>query len=191
MQEEWSLIEQAREGDMRAFRTLVERHRKKVLWLAFDLTGDFQDAEDISQETFIKMYKALPSFRGEARLGSWLHRITVNTWINFRRGCKGRMKRLEGPLDERLDEGCVEVGNSGVPEAERKAEDHFTRKQIHRALDKLSDRERSVFVMRHFHSLKLDEIGEALQLAVGTVKTLNFRALNKMRDTLKVLSPEA
>jgi RNA polymerase sigma-70 factor (ECF subfamily) len=184
LREEWELIQRARDGDRRAFRELVELHRKQVLHLAYDLSGDLQDAEDISQETFVKMYRALHTFRGDSRLSTWLHRITVNTWHNQRRSKSDRARQAEQPLDDSLAGDCAEAVGQREATPDRRAEDAFARKRILGALQRLSGRERSVFVLRHFHEYKLDEVGEALSLSTGTVKTLNFRALKKMRELL-------
>jgi hypothetical protein len=83
--EEQLLIQRARNGEMGTFRELVELHKKKIYYLSLDLTGNHHDAEDLSQEVFIKAYRALKNFRGDAKFNSWLHRITVNTCISQRR----------------------------------------------------------------------------------------------------------
>ncbi|UCE05915.1 MAG: sigma-70 family RNA polymerase sigma factor, partial [bacterium] len=83
--EEQVLIECARNGEMGAFRELVERYKKKIYYLSLDLTGNHHDAEDLSQEVFIKAYRNLKKFRGDAKFNSWLYRIMVNTCISQRR----------------------------------------------------------------------------------------------------------
>lgn len=190
MQEERSLIKQARDGDMKAFRALVERHREKVFWLAYDLAGDIQDAEDLSQETFVKMFRALRSFRGDAKLSSWLHRITVNNWLSSSRRGTEKLKKIMQPLDEETAEQFPDGSGSQFSDPEKQADSDFMRRQILKALDRLSGRERSVFVMRHFHGSKTAEISKALSISIGTVKTLHFRAIRKMRNSLGHLASE-
>jgi RNA polymerase sigma-70 factor, ECF subfamily len=188
--EELSLIRQARGGDRKAFRTLVERHQQRIFWLAYDLTGDMQDAEDLSQETFVRMFRSLGSFRGEAKLSSWLHRITVNIWISTRRRGNEKLREMEQPLEDELVDNIADRGGSAESNPERQADSGLKRKLIQKALDRLSDRERAVFVMRHFHGSKTAEIGRALDLSAGTIKALHFRAIKKMRNSLGHLSTE-
>jgi len=83
--DEQVLIQRARIGEMSAFRELVEQYKKKIYYLSLDLTGNHHDAEDLSQEVFIKAYRSLKNFRGDAKFNSWLYRITVNTCISQRR----------------------------------------------------------------------------------------------------------
>ena len=190
MPEELSLIKKARNGDRKAFRQLVERHQQRIFWLAYDLTGDMQDAEDLSQETFVRMFRSLGSFRGDARLSSWLHRITVNIWISTRRRGREKMREMEQPLEDGLVDTIADRSGSMGADPEKQADSDFTRKQILKALDRLSDRERAVFALRHFHGSKTTEIGKALSLSPGTIKTLHFRAIKKMRNFLEYLSTE-
>ncbi len=177
MREEPSLIRQAQEGDRRAFRTLVERHQQRIFWLAYDLTGNMQDAQDLSQETFVKMFRSLGFFRGDAKLSSWLHRITVNSWISTRRRGREKLREMEQPLEDEIVENRADWDLETNPE--RSVDNDLKRRQIQRALERLSDRERAVFVMRHFHGSKTAEICGALNLTSGTVKTLHFRAIKK------------
>ena len=85
MDQEKRIIQQAQNGEKNAFRQLVDVHKKRVYYLAYDLTGNHQDAEDLSQEVFMKAYKSLSKFRGESKFSSWLHRITVNLFIDMKR----------------------------------------------------------------------------------------------------------
>ena len=190
MQEERDLILLAQNGDMNAFRKLVERHQKRILWLAFDLSGNMQDAEDISQEIFVKMFKSLKKFRGESKLSSWLYKITVNTWLNESRKGSTRVKKMQEPLDENLIES--QAGGLGYLPAdpEREAESALLNKRFRKAFELLSRRELSVFMLRHYHDHKITEIGKILDLSAGTVKSLLFRAVKKMQKRLECLSDE-
>jgi len=190
LQEERDLILLAQNGDMNAFRKLVERHQKRILWLAFDLSGNMQDAEDISQEIFVKMFKSLKKFRGESKLSSWLYKITVNTWLNESRKGSTRVKKMQEPLDENLIES--QAGGLGYLPAdpEREAESALLNKRFRKAFELLSRRELSVFMLRHYHDHKITEIGKILDLSAGTVKSLLFRAVKKMQKRLECLSDE-
>ena len=100
MIEECVLIERAKNGETSAFRELVERNKKNVYYLALDLTGNHHDAEDLSQEVFIKAYRNIKDFRSDSKLSSWLYRITVNTNINQYRKKSHRERKTHESLDE-------------------------------------------------------------------------------------------
>ena len=181
--EENRLIQRVQEGDYAAFRQIMEKHQEKIYYLAYDMTGNQQDAEDLSQEVFIKAYHSLKKFRGEAKLSSWLYRIAVNTCIDKIR------KKKEVPVlitDEQEDNDWYPtqylVDNSADPEDI--AESGIMQQNIHVALQKLSPREKSVFVLRHYNELQLKEISDILNLSIGTVKSLIFRAVKKLQNEL-------
>ena len=184
MQEERNLIELAQNGDIGAFRKLVERHQKQIYYLAFDLTGNKQDAEDLSQEIFIKMFHSLKKFRGDSKLSSWLYRVTVNSWVNENRKGSGRLRKVQEPLEEDLVQDHVNGIGHQVADPEKEAESALLNKHLRKAFEVLSPRELSVFTLRHYHDLKMTEIGKILNLSVGTVKSLLFRALQKLRREL-------
>lgn len=183
MDEEHILISRAQNGDMGAFRELVENHKKLVFHYSYDLTGNVHDSEDLSQEVFIKMFRALNSFRGESKLSSWLFRITSNTWISMIRSKNMNLHRIEVPLSESVLEnrnGTTKHGEN----PEKTTEATFIQADIQAALEKLTPRERSVFVLRHYHELSTAEVGSILRIADGTVKSLLFRAVKKLRHYL-------
>jgi RNA polymerase sigma-70 factor (ECF subfamily) len=190
MDEERGLIARARDGDMRAFREMVETHRRFVFRLAFDLTGNFHDAEDLSQEVFVRMFRALKKFRGDCKLSSWLYTVTTNTWIELNRTRRNRFNRTMIPLEEETVESCQALHESNHDNPEHAAETSFIRDHILNALSILAPRERSVFVLRFFHDLKLAEIAEILGITEGTVKSHVFRAVKKMQKKLSFLVEE-
>lgn len=182
--EESRLIDQVKNGDISAFRKIMESHQEKIYYLAYDMTGNREDAEDLSQEVFIKAYHSLKKFRGEAKLSSWLYRIAVNTCIDSKR------KKKEAPIyfsDNPYEIGhdCLQYSDHN-PESnpENLTESELLQKNITQALNRLSPRERSVFVLRHFNDLQLGEISDILNLSVGTVKSLIFRAIKKLQHEL-------
>ncbi len=126
--EEQLLIESVQRGEMAAFQELVEKYKQKVYYMALDMTGNHHDAEDLSQEVFMKVYVSIKDFRGDAKLSSWMYRIAMNTCID-----KTRRKHLK--LVE-LDDKVHEKPASGVsPEMEMHA--RATQNQIEQALQKL------------------------------------------------------
>ncbi len=178
MEDESRLVRQAQEGDMNAFRELIERHKKAVYYLAFDLTGNVHDAEDLSQETFIKMYQSLKAFRGDAALGTWLYRITVNRWMEISRTAKHRMTKNQESIDEM---NALPYNQSAEP-ADSGAEAALLQTKISTLLGVLSANERSAFMLRHYHDHSIREIGKIMNLSTGTVKSMLFRAVRKLRD---------
>jgi len=178
--DESTLLASARAGDLSVFGEIVELHKRRVYRLALDLTGCHDDAEDLSQEVFVRAYATIGSFRGEARLSSWLYRITINLYLDnyavqrFRHSA-GSGDREENTAHEQPDR------NPGPDEATAAT---MLRDHVTHAFECLSPRERSVFVMRHFHDQSLKEIARILEVRVGTVKSLLFRAVHKLRHEL-------
>jgi RNA polymerase sigma-70 factor (ECF subfamily) len=161
-----------------SFRTLVERHKKRVYYLALDLTGHHHDAEDLSQEVFIKAHRNLDAFRGEASFFSWLYRITVNTYLNKKRKKAVRYMTLWDDF-EHITQGA---GASSGPDTE--TERSTMQAHIDASLDVLSENERSAFVLKHYHGYKIREVAAMMDVAEGTIKSHLYRATRKLRDEL-------
>ena len=181
MNEEQLLVQSVQRGEMPAFQELVEKYKQKVYYMALDMTGNHHDAEDLSQEVFIKVFGAIKDFRGDSKLSSWLYRIAMNTCID-----KTRRKRLK--LVE-LDERVAEKPSSG-DDPQRAMEARSTQKQIDQALQKLPPRQRCIFVMRHYNEMMLREIAENLKISEGTVKAQLFRAVHRLQKELSFLRPD-
>lgn len=190
MNEEKRLIERAQRGDLSAFRQLVEQYKKNIYYLALDLSGNHFDAEDISQEVFIRAFKSLAKFRGDAKLNTWLYRITVNCFIDSKRKKQIMTVSINKDAEEdiRLPESVMTDEHS--PSPEEAAQASGIQAHIQQALDSLSPRERSVFVLRHYKDLPLKEIGKTLDIAEGTVKSLLFRAIQRMQKELAFYRPD-
>jgi RNA polymerase sigma-70 factor (ECF subfamily) len=180
------LVERLRAGEPAAFREMVECYQRDIFALAYDLCGNHHDAEDLSQEVFIKAFRGIGSFRADARLGSWLYRITMNAHIDHKRRKPVQLVSIdahaldpEQPASERMAElAAAEARPDQSAGAARFQVD------VENALDALSTQERSVFVLRHYHDMKIGEISETLSIAEGTVKSLLFRSMRKLRDRL-------
>lgn len=184
MRDEKVLVERANNGEVSAFREIVERYQKKIYYLAYDLTGNHHSAEDLSQEVFIKVFRSLKNFRGDAKFSSWLYRITVNTWISqYRKKSSTALKLWDDFSDsENKPDFYVPADNHHNPE--QFAEASLIQQQIEKALAKLSPRERSIFVMRHYNDLKQKDIADILGITVGTVKSTLFRAIKRLQNEL-------
>jgi len=164
-----------------SFRQLVETHQRSVYWLARDLTGNHHDAEDLSQEVFLKAYRGLSGFRGDARVDTWLRRIAVNTYLNRRRKKALRFMQLFGDADE------PDASPSAEPAPDVSADGSIVKAHIERAMQVLSDRERTAFILRHWHEMSVREVAAAMDVAEGTIKSLLFRAGKKLRSELAFL----
>ena len=185
-QNEQFLVDRVCSGDQAAFHELVGRYKKKIFYLAYDITGDHQEAEDISQEVFMKMYRSLKTFRRDAKMSSWLYQITVNTSIDSLRKKSSKPARSIDEFDPSFVQAELPAGGSGAYALNPvlSTESAQIQEHISQALKKISARERTVFVMRHYNDLKLHEIAEILNITIGTVKSLLFRAIKKLRKEL-------
>lgn len=190
MIEDILIVERVRNGETSAFRELVEQNKKMVYYLAFDLTGNREDAEDISQEVFLKAFRSLDKFRGDSKFSTWLYRITVNTCLSNRRKKMNKATQTEENMDELRNTAAAAGNISSGNNPEKIVESGLIQQNIEKALYKLSGREKTVFVMRNYNELSFEEISEILELKAGTVRSLNFRALQKLRKELSFYSNE-
>ncbi len=185
MSEESATSVKANSRDVESdFRRFVEENRRMVFMLALDLSGDHADADDIAQDVFLKAFLSYDKFRGEAKAGTWLYRITVNAFIDRSRR-KAHMALKHGErIETEFDH--ARYLNSRRPEGD--PEDLTAaaemKVQIESALDTLSPQQRVVFVLRHYKHLALKEIAEHLSISEGTVKSLLFRAIQRLREAL-------
>ena len=166
---------------MSAFRDIVEQNKKLVYHLAVDMMGKPDDADDISQEVFIRAYRSVGSFRGEAKISSWLYRITVNVCLDYRSRKHSKMTELQEDMESATRE------NNNASHADHPAtatESRMIRDHIDAALELLTPRERTIFVLRHYHELSMKEIASTLRVTVGTVKSTLFRAVEKLQKEL-------
>jgi RNA polymerase sigma-70 factor (ECF subfamily) len=190
MTEERALVRRIQRGDAAAFRELVEGYKQQVYYLAHDLSGNHHDAEDLSQDVFIKAYRGIGTFRSGAKISSWLHRITVNAYIDSKRKKSHKMVTLAGKDDEYGTDPVESAVDEATANPEQVAASSGIREHVDAALQRLSEQERTVFVMRHYHDMPLKEISELLNVAEGTVKSLLFRSIRKLRAHLSFYKDE-
>jgi RNA polymerase sigma-70 factor (ECF subfamily) len=183
-------VEPADNGDMAVFCELVKNNRDKIFRLAYDLTGNRRDAEDLSQEVFTKVYRSFGTFRGDSDAGSWLYRITVNCWTD-------RKRRKSLPTADFNDEISREYSNHNWPAAEHATDNpehvlQMTTIQVHidQALRKLTKKQRAIFVLHHYNGLPIKEIAAIFMMSEGTVKSLLHRSLKKLRRELSFYRPD-
>jgi len=178
------LIERAQQGEMEAFRLLVERSKINVYRLAYDLTGNRHDAEDLSQDVFVKAFRSLRHFRGDAKWSTWLYRITVNAAMD-RKKAKAQKHLMFRDPSAAEEDGQELSPSDPEPSPDRLTDAGIIRGNIDRALEELSPKERSVFVLRHYHDLSLRQIAESMSISEGTVKSFLFRAIRRLRKSLE------
>lgn len=179
--DEQQLIVQAKNGNARAFRDLVERYMKHAYNVAHSFVGSHDDAEDIAQEAFVRVHRSLSSFRGDAEFSTWLYRITMNLSLNRLNEKRKKMQREVSNM-----EGVRESAGP-IPEFSEGADAQM---YVERALHLLPTLQRAVVILRHLDGLSTYEVSNILQCSEGTVKTHLYRGLKKMRIMLDFLKEE-
>jgi RNA polymerase sigma-70 factor (ECF subfamily) len=177
---EWTDAQAAREarlGNQQAFRVLVERHSRVVFRLAYRMTGNEQDAEDLVQESFLRAYKQLHNFDDRAAFGTWLHRICVNCSLDLIRSRKRHAEDGQGA-------SWLEQVAAPGPSPERLLQSSQVAELLEPALGKLSDTERAAFVLRHYEGSSIEEIARTLGVQTSAAKHSVFRAVQKLRRSL-------
>ncbi len=183
-------VERVLAGDQDGFRALVERHSRSLFRLAYRMTGNEQDAEEIVQDAFLRAYRKLDRFESRANFGTWLYRIAVNCTLDRLR--KGRTEQEHRKLSPRPDEATAFVNPLDSHAADSPAPDRLLLSaeigaRVNLALRALSPAERVAFVMRHWEGCGIEEIGQALDLRGSATKNTVFRAVKKLRHALEPL----
>ncbi len=176
-------IQRVLAGETDAFRILVERYSRALFGLAYRITGNEADSDDVVQEGFLRAYRSLSQYDGRASFQSWIYRIVSNYALDLLAARKRRnWEQIEGDEDH---PGVLESVPAGGASPERLALDGQVRRQMETALGGLTDLERAAFVLRHFEGLSLEEIGGTLGISPNSVKQGVFRAVQKMRVALR------
>lgn len=182
-----TLVEQARQGDARAFEALVNRYKDKIFVYVTRMIHDPVDAEDITQDTFLRAYQSLGNFRGAASFQTWLYRIASNLVIDAVRRRKRRDDgniSLDAPVD--TDEG--EVARELADERrgpEELASSSALQQEVRRAIAEISPKLRSVLVMYDLQGMSYQEIADVMGCPLGTVKSRLFNARAQLKDLLE------
>jgi RNA polymerase sigma-70 factor, ECF subfamily len=181
-------VARARAGDGDAYRLLVERHSRSVFRLAFRMTGNEQDSEDVVQETFLRAYKQLHRYEARSSFATWLYRIAANYSLDLvrRRKRHGEVALSDSPDGDDTPE-MLDTIPSRDPGPHRLAFSGAVQRCVAGALDELSAQERTAFVLRHFEGQSIEEISGALGLSGNAAKHSIFRAVQKLRRALEPL----
>jgi RNA polymerase sigma-70 factor (ECF subfamily) len=182
---EQGLIERAQSGDSEAFCQLARLYQKRIYWLALHYCHDSHDAEDLSQEVWLKAYRSLSSFRGESSFYTWLRQITINTFLNYQRTS---MQRLQRATISTIDDGDAldDVASAEGFDLEEVVGNRILIEKVMRALGELTSQQRLIFLLKHREGMTYDEISRSLGCSIGTVKKALFRAVMKLREQLGV-----
>jgi RNA polymerase sigma-70 factor, ECF subfamily len=181
-------VERVLAGDREAYRVLVDRHSRNVHRLAYRLTGNAHDAEDVVQEAFLRAYQKLQQFEARANFGTWVYRIAANYAIDRLRQRQKEEARREQPEAQRPEEvehDPLTQVRDDKPTPERLMQSTQLRREMQRALEKLSHAERVAFVMRHWEGRGIEEIAAALKSNSSAAKNTVFRAVQKLRHALE------
>lgn len=178
-EEEAGIVSRVQAGDANAFEELVTAYEKNVYNLALRMTGNPEDAADMSQEAFLKAFHSLHSFRGESKFSVWLYRIVSNVCLDFLRRKSRRQTVSLSTEDDDGGEAQLELPDeSQAPEA--LLEQKLTRDAVRRGLEALPPEQRQILLLREIQGLSYDEIADALALESGTVKSRIFRARKRL-----------
>ncbi|NIM57467.1 MAG: sigma-70 family RNA polymerase sigma factor [Candidatus Aminicenantes bacterium] len=176
-EEVYSLVDRIKEGDREAFMTLTSLYQKKVFLLAYSFFRNKEDALDIVQETFLRFYEKVKMFQRGKNFQSWILQIAKNLCVDYYRKNYGKSK--EWDRSKPVDEMNLPVQNSYDPQPSSDL-----REIINACLKKLAEKQRMIFVMRHYNQLKYREIAQILDISLGTAKSLHFKAVQNLRGLM-------
>ena len=174
-----ALVREIQNGSREAFMTIVGAYQQRVFVMAYSMLRNKEDALDVVQETFLRLFQKAKQFKEGCNFQGWLLQIAKNLCVDYYR--KNYRKRREFESPKSLDE--LQVAAEPDPASSSAGE---MRDVFFRGIDKLASRQRMVFVLRHVDELQFNEISETLNISVGTVKSLHFKAVQNLR---KWLSP--
>lgn len=160
-------------GDELAFTELVNSHRRQVYAVARRFTRNHEEADDLTQETFVKAYSNLKNFRGESGFKTWLLRITTNLSINYTKSA--RVARDSGDLPEDHDQGWETPALNGLMDQEQ-------RRQLYRAIERLPPKQKQTLLLKTFQEMTCDQVAKVMGCSPGTVKANVFNALKNLKS---------
>jgi RNA polymerase sigma-70 factor (ECF subfamily) len=182
-----ALMVRYQRGDVRAFEVLLSRHRKPVYNFIYRFVGDRAQAEDVLQETFLRVIKSADSYQREAKFTTWLYTIARNQCVDLSRRMKlRRMSSLDhSSTDDPDGATLLDVVADGGAAVDRRAGDGELQARLKSAIEQLSEEQREVFLMREFLQMQFKEIAEVTGVPENTVKSRMRYALEKLRDLLE------
>lgn len=182
--DEVPLVRQAQHGDLRAYDELMRRYQERIYATIYHMTANHEDANDLTQETFIKAYQALRSFKGDAGIYTWLYRIAVNKTINFLKQRRARTHLSLNDLDVNAEHNPDLVALVSDKTPRRDAILSELQEKLNAAMQKLSETHRLVVTLYDVQGLSHEEIGEIMDCNVGTVRSRLFYARQQLQALL-------
>ena len=178
------LMERVRAGDTDAFRELVETHQQRVIGTVARMIGDPNDAEDLAQQIFVRVWKSAPRWEPTAKFTTWLYTILRNLVFNeCRRRARHRTTSLDAATDD--EDHPQQFADGNVKSPDTTLLDAEMQDAIERAIQELPEAPRMAVIMRRYQDVSYEEIGEVLELTVPAVKSLLFRARTDLRERLR------
>jgi len=185
---EIELVEKAQTGNVYSFEQLIYKYDKKILCLIISMVGNRDEAEDLYQEVFLRVYKSIRNFRKDSNFYTWIYKIAVNVCVNYRK--KKKVNKIFVKVDDYKDDEenrPVEFEDNTQELPSKKIEEEQLKTMIKQAVDSLPEKQRIVFYLRHYQEKKIKEIAEIIGCSEGTVKNYLFRASEKLKKALKDL----
>ena len=186
MTSETELIRLAQSGDSDAFCRLARRYERRIYSLALYYCRSTHDAEDLSQEAWLKAYRNIQSFRGEASFYTWLRQITINTFLNYKRQTRMLDKKIITTEAHEPVEQLSGLDRSSPITVEERINNKLLVEKVMLALGELTSQQRLTFLLKYREEMTYDEIASALGCSAGTVKKTLFRVVLKLRERLGI-----
>ncbi len=183
--DETALVAASKRGDQDAFAQLVQQHQRRVFNLVFRMLQDYEETNEVTQETFLAAWQGLHSFRGDARFSTWLYRIAYNCALKQLEQRK-RDKALQAVVAS--EQSIAQANNTNQIDAELEAHTHL--ELVREQLSHLPAKYRIVLVLRHLQDMTYEEMAEILTMPIGTIKTHLFRARNLLKERLEMFDRE-
>jgi RNA polymerase sigma-70 factor (ECF subfamily) len=180
-EEEKDIIRRVQGGDVAAFEDLVNAYKQKAYYVALGFVGNHEDALDLSQDAFVKAFKAIKTFDLNSPFFPWFYKIIKNHCLNYIK----KNQRVRNDSLEELEEETFAQFEDVRPDPRDQYADSETRHQLWRAIDRLKPDFREIIIMKHFHNLSYKEIAEALDIPIGTVMSRLFNARQELRELMK------
>jgi RNA polymerase sigma-70 factor (ECF subfamily) len=182
------LVKFLKKGDADAFAELMDRYKGQIFGTAYRYLGNREDAADVAQEVFVKVYRTVGRFAGRSKLSTWLYRIVVNTSLNWQRTSRRRGEHMARSIEEMTEKsmaGHIDVRAGGVAMPARNLERRELADLLQTKLESLPEKYRLVFILREMRQMSYDEIADATGLPVGTVKSRLSEARRRLREMLR------
>ena len=187
---DWELVQRFNQGDKSAFRVLTDKYAQRAYQIAFGVLRNREDAEEVAQDAFVRIYKALPSFRGEAEFTTWMYRIVVNLSRNKYRWKKTRGFKRETSMDQPIEDNEGNQITVDVEEPRSQPDEetqfHELQNRVEQEMNNLPPAYREALILRNVEEMNYDQIAEVLGCKLGTIKSRIARAREELRRRLEL-----